>query len=542
MVLVPSQFINVPKVCFGKESRFPQLRKRVSTALAVWLLMVVALVSCNHPGEPSIHFVVSIDNPNSHTYAVELRCGSWNEDTVLLRMPQWMPGYYQLMGYHKWVQDVWASDGKGKELVVHRRSDNTWALSGVKGKPFRVNYTISTDKQFVANSYVDSSRAYIVPSNTFMYVDQLIDSPVRVTLLFGKRWGRIATGLNPVKGTTNEFTAPDFDILYDCPILIGNLQELPPFRVKGIEHRFLAYGIGQFDRNLLMDNLKRVVEAAVAIFGEIPYDQYTFIGIGPGRGGIEHLNSTAISFEGSELNDPQGMSRTLNFIAHEYFHHYNVKRIRPFELGPFDYGRENRTNLLWVSEGLTVYYEYLIVKRAGLADGNQLLANLEHNINATERNPGRHFQSLQQASYNTWSDGPFGVPGKTISVYDKGTVLGLLLDLEIRHYTQNRRSLDDVMRLLYHRYYKKLKRGFTDAEFQAACEEVAGVPLTGTFEYVYTTREIDYPKYLSYAGLTLEKQTPPWLGNTTILKLSIIPATHRTPLQQAILKSWMGEG
>lgn len=542
MVLILSQFVGLPKVSLSKERPYPQLCRRVCKTLAVWLLMVVTLASCTPQGSPSLHYVVSIDNPNSHTYAVELRCSNWTEDTMLLRMPQWMPGYYQIMGYHKWVHDVWATDEKGKQIAVFRRSENTWAVPGVKGKPFRVKYTISTDRLFVANSYVDSSRAYIVPSNTFMYADQFIDSPVRVTLQIDMRWGRIATGLNPVKGTANTFTAPNFDILYDCPILIGNLQELPPFRVKGIEHRFLAYGIGQFDRNLLMDNLKKVVEAAVDIFGEIPYNQYTFIGIGPGRGGIEHLNSTAISFEGSELGDPQGMSRTLNFIAHEYFHHYNVKRIRPFELGPFDYERENRTNLLWVSEGLTVYYEYLIVKRAGLADGNQLLANLEHNINATEGNPGRHHQSLQQASYNTWSDGPFGVPGRTISVYDKGAVLGLLLDLEIRHYTHNKRSLDHVMRLLYQRYYKKLKRGFTDAEFQAACEEVAGVPLTGTFEYVYTTKEIDYPKYLSYAGLILEKRNTPWLGNKTILKLSIIPSSDRTPLQQAILKSWMGEG
>nr|MBI1228701.1 hypothetical protein [Cytophagales bacterium] len=141
-----------------------------------------------------------------------------------------------------------------------------------------------------------------------------------------------------------------------------------------------------------MSRLKKITEAASAIIGEVPFDSYTFIAIGPGRGGIEHLNNTTVSFDGNTLNDEVSVNRMMNFLAHEYFHHYNVKRIRPFELGPFDYEKGSRTNMLWLSEGLTVYYEYLIVKRAGLADEGTLLANLEKNINAHENNPGRFHQ------------------------------------------------------------------------------------------------------------------------------------------------------
>jgi predicted metalloprotease with PDZ domain len=209
-----------------------------------------------------------------------------------------------------------------------------------------------------------------------------------------------------------------------------------------------------------------------------------------------------------------------SFLAHEYFHHYNVKRIRPINLGPFDYENENRTNMLWVSEGFTVYYEYLALRRAGLMTQEEFLSNLQRQIQNFENKPGRLFQSATQASYDTWSDGPFGRTGdeayKTISYYEKGPLLGTLLDVAIRNATQNKKSLDDVMRTLYRDYYGKQNRGFTDGEFRAVCEKTAGTSLSELFDYASTTKPVDYGKYLAYAGLTLtekQKELPGgWLG------------------------------
>lgn len=456
-----------------------------------------------------------------------------------------MPGYYQLMDYAKSVEGLAAIDDKGNHLAVEKPNDNTWLITGIKGRPFSVKYKVNTSRQFVANSYVDSAHAYLIPENTFLYIEDRLQLPVSVSLSFDRSWNKIATGLDPVLNKPNEFTAPDFDILYDCPILIGNLQELPSFKIKGIEHRFIGYNMGDFDRALLMNNLKKIVETASSLIGDIPYKQYTFIGIGPGRGGIEHLNNTTISFSGNGLDKPGAMNRILNFIAHEYFHHYNVKRIRPLELGPFDYDKGNRTNLLWISEGISVYYEYLVVKRAGLADEATLFSDFEGNLDAHENNPGKLFQSLQQASYSTWSDGPFGTQGnekgKSISYYDKGPLVGLLLDFEIRNATQNKRSLDDVMRLLYRTYYQQKQRGFTEAEFQAACEQVAGISLSNFFEYVYTTKELDYSKYLAYAGLKVDKQMIEQKDKATRQKFTISRMEAPTPLQALILRSWLGE-
>ena len=489
-------------------------------------------------GKLALHFKISIPSPEKKSFHVQVDGNGWEQDTITFKMPRWMPGYYQIMDYGRSLENFVASGGTGKQLVIQHPDSNTWKIVVGKQKTFRISYDIKTQRKFVATNFVDSAHAYILPVGSFMYVPGHLNMPVTVQVI--NTWRDIATGLEPVQGKKDHFSAPDFDVLYDCPILLGNLDEFPAFEVQGIKHRFIAYNPGNFNKQLLMENLKKIVEASVAIIGDIPYKQYTFIGIGPGQGGIEHLNNTTVSFNGNGLNTPEAMNRILNFLAHEYFHHYNVKRIRPVELGPFDYDRGSKTNLLWVSEGLSVYYEYLVVKRAGLSDERTLLSNFERNINAFENGPGKSFQSLSQASYETWSTGPFGRQGKdadrSISYYDKGPIVGLLLDFAIRNETKNERSLDDVMRLVYWKYYKKLQRGFSDAEFQAACEEVAGTSLKSFFDYVYTATPLDYEKYLGYAGLKMEVTDGTKPGEK---KYTINRVEGASELAKKILGGWL---
>lgn len=491
--------------------------------------------------KPALHYIVTMPQPNSHWFHMELQANGLDQDTLFFKMPNWMPGYYQLMHYADDLENISARNKNGKIIPINKINSNTWSITGNRNKPFILSYDVVTKRQFVAKSFLDSTHAYIVPANNFLYIDGMLNASVSIKIdkQLQPQWS-IATGLEMVSGEPDQYTAPDFDILYDSPFLIGNLEELPSFKVKEIEHRFIGYKVGNFDHELFISNLKKVVEAAVAIFNDIPYKKYTFIAIGPGMGGIEHLNNTIISFDGNRIKTKEDINKIMNFIGHEYFHHYNVKRIRPVELGPFDYDKENRTSQLWVSEGLTVYYEYMIVKRAGLADEQTFLANFEGNINAVENNPGRFLQSLSQSSYYTWSDGPFGKKGETVSYYDKGPLVGLLLDFAIRNATQNKKSLDDVMRFAYFQYYKKLKRGFTDAEFQQTCELIAGISLTKEFEYIYTTKELDYNKYLGYAGLKITKETITE-KQKKVDKFKINRLENPNSLQSAILKSWLDE-
>lgn len=484
---------------------FTSMKTKVYTAIKVFLLVFLF----NADGQKSsMAYTVKMENPEWHIFHVELVCKGIKKDFIDFKMPVWTPGYYQRLDFAKNVERLTASDGLGNELKWEQNTDNTWRVLSKNADVVKLSYDVKTSRSFVATPWLDENRAYILPAAVFLHIDKMINQPVQVTVIPDSKWSRVATGLDSIPGKKYTYTAPDFDILYDCPILAGNLEELQSFMIRGVKHRFIGYKLGDFNKEQFILDLKKVVDAAVNVIGHIPYKSYTFLAIGPGQGGIEHLNNTTFGFNGNNLDKRESYIRTLHFLAHEYFHHYNVKRIRPIELGPFNYDSGSRTKMLWVSEGLSVYYEYMVVRRAGISTDEELFNAFRGNINAFEGKPGRLYQTLEQASYETWSDGPFGRTGdeinKTISYYDKGPAVGLLFDFKIRQATGNKKSLDDVMRFLYKEYYQKKKRGFTEDELRNAFESVAGTSLADEYEYVTTTKELDYSKYLAYAGLTID--------------------------------------
>jgi predicted metalloprotease with PDZ domain len=465
--------------------------------------------------KPTAHiaFTVSMEQAPAHYYHVSMQCNAIKKDSLDFKISAWTPGYYQILDYEKAVENFHATDAAGKAISWEKPSANTWRVQSKKANSIVLTYDVKAIVPFVGSVYLDETRGYITPGGVFLYLDSELRKPVTIQIKPYSKWNKlVATGLDSLPGKQNVFYARDFDVLFDSPFLMGELEVLPSFTVKGIPHNFIGYHPGNFDRNRFMGDLKKIVESGIKIIGDIPYTHYTFLSIGEGGGGIEHLNSSSLSFYGGiKLEPPQERRRLYNFIAHEYFHHYNVKRIRPIELGPFDYSKENVTNMLWVSEGFSVYYEYMVVRRAGLSSDEDVLKSFQANIAAYENKPGHLYQSATQASHETWSDGPNGRTtdefNKTISYYDKGPVLGLMLDFKIRHETKNRQSLDDVMRTLYKKYYQAKKRGFTDQEFQDECEKIAGASLAELFEYASTVKEIDYPKYFAYGGLAIDTAT-----------------------------------
>ena len=519
------------------------VRLVLCVAVLIWATSVAALAQ-----QSRMAFTVSMPDPASHLYHVALHCDNLPGDSVEFRMPVWTPGYYGLFDFAGNVRGFTATDGDGRTLPAEKISASGWTVRTGGSPAVTVSYQVLASSPFVANAYLDETRGYITPGALFVYVPGRLRDQVTVTIEPHPTWSMVATGLDPVSpDRPRTFVAPDFDVLYDSPILIGNLESLPQFEIRGVPHRFVGYGLGEFDRSQFIADLKAVIEAGIEVIGEIPYTHYTFLAIGPGQGGIEHLNSAAVSFSGRPNKDRAARNRELAFLAHEYFHHYNVKRIRPIALGPFDYDKPNPTNMLWVSEGFTVYYEYLMLARSGRMTQEELLDALGRTIAATENNTGRLFQSATESSRDTWSQGPFGRRGnglrRTVSYYDKGAVLAMLLDLRIRHETKNRRSLDTVMRALYRKYYRELGRGWTDEEFRQVCEATAGVWLDEIFDYASTTREIDYAKHLSYAGLEMEpaKELPDgWLGALVEDKdgrLTIAAVESRSPAGAAGLRA-----
>jgi predicted metalloprotease with PDZ domain len=471
------------------------------------VFLIAASFSFGQTPEGTMAFFVSMERPTTHYFHVVFRCEGLKGETQDFKMPSWTPGYYRIMDYARNVVNFSAKDATGNLLAWEKTSKNSWRVKSGKAAAIVVSYDVYAFTRFVAESYLDDSLGFISPAGVFMHVAGLLRHPVIVAIQPYQDWSRISTGLDPVQGKLNTFFAPDFDVLYDCPILLGN-QEILSFEVKGIPHIFAVDNLGTLDRGKFVADHKKMVEAAVAIIGEIPYSHYAFLVIGPGGGGLEHQNSAALTLNPSSLSNPAGYKSWLSFVCHEFFHLYNVKRIRPLALGPFDYDMENYTNMLWVSEGFTVYYEYLILNRAGLMTRDEVLEQFRSTIAHYENVPGRLFQSAAESSFDTWiqffSRGE-NAANTTISYYDKGAALGMLLDLKIRNETKNHASLDDVMRTLYRTFYKEKKRGFTDQEFREVCERVAGCPLAEIFDvYAATVNDIDYPKYLAYAGLDID--------------------------------------
>jgi len=451
-------------------------------------------------------FTVSMPQPATHNLHVTFRVDGLKGELQDFKMPAWSPGFYGIGDYSRNVSNFRAEDASGHPLPFEKTARSTWRVAAGNAPALVVNYDVFGNTSFAANTSVTEDRAYLSPSGIFVYLPGQIQHPVTVTIQMPAGWKQISTGLEPVKGKPDTLSAPDFDVLYDAPILLGN-QEYLQFAVKGVPHYVaLEFVPESVNRPKMLADLQRMVTAATQLIGDVPYKHYTFLMVGRGNGGIEHLNSSSDFFNGESIVSEAGYLRWLSFIAHEYFHNFNVKRIRPIALGPFDYDQENLTNMLWVSEGLSVYYEDLVLVRAGLMTRDQYLQKMAAAIGSFENASGRHYQSATESSMSTWGTGS-GVGGDrntTISYYNNGAMLGAMLDLKIRDGSGNRKSLDDVMRGMYRKYYLEKKRGFTDAEFRAECESAAGGDMSEIFSYASTSREVDYAKYFALAGLKLD--------------------------------------
>lgn len=453
-------------------------------------------------------FIVSMENPGNHYFHVELTCTDQNSDFIDFKMPVWTPGYYGIQNNSKHLAGFKAANSQGKPLNFYKTSKNTWRVNSKNEKTVVISYNVYASELSVISSFLDASKAFISPTSVYLYPDGQIGKPVLVSIKPNTGWKNISTGLDKVDNQPNIFFASDYDVLFDCPTLIGNHRVID-FMVKGVPHSLAVSEKDTIDKTRFVSDLTKMVETATSLIGEVPYTHYTFITIGSLGGGMEHNNSCALSCTSpvSDTTNMEGYKEWLSFVTHEYFHLFNVKRIRPIALGPFDYDRECYTNMLWVSEGFTVYYEYLILNRAGIFTRDDCFKYFTENITGYENRPGNLLESATSSSFDAWihffeRDGDNR--NNTISYYDKGCALGLLLDLKIRNATKNQKSLDDVMRGLYYKYYKELKRGFTDEEFRSMCENTAGTSLAEIFEYAGTVNEIDYPKYLSFAGLTID--------------------------------------
>ncbi|HSN77493.1 MAG TPA: PDZ domain-containing protein, partial [Anaerolineae bacterium] len=495
---------------------------------------------------PTIHYALSMPHPQTHLYHVEVAVEGFDQTSYDLIMPSWTPGSYLIREFARHVQEFQALDAASQQpLPWSKRSKNTWRVDAPAGHgTILLRYNVYANELTVRTSHLDTSHGYFNGANLFVYLDGQRRHPVTLSVTVPYADWKVSTGLPRASislgggnGAGNgrqepehdplpryHFQAEDYDHLIDCPVECSN-HRLLSFEVDDVQHQIALWGHGNEDPERLRRDTQAVVQAARDIFGGLPYDYYLFILhlLERGSGGLEHRNSSSNAVPRWSFRKPADYEKVISLLAHEFFHVWNVKRIEPASFRDFEYRWETYTRLLWVMEGFTTYYTPLLLRRAGLITPERTLESFGEQILKLLQTPGRHLQSAETASFDAWIKlyrPDENTPNTSVSYYLKGSLIALLLDLEIRSGEREAgsgrgeagnhlRSLDDVLITTY-RDYTLQSKGIPEDKFQSICEQVAGGSLQQFFDdYVRGVAELPFEEYLGRAGLAV---TYSWKG------------------------------
>ena len=488
-----------------------------------------------------LNYHLRLSRPSMHLVDVQIDVARVTSPSIDFVLPAWSPGRYAIYNFAKNVQEFEALDGTGRPLEWTQPDKQTWRVdSQNSGGTVRARYRVYASDLNGSFSQFDSSHLNLNGASVYMYVDGHKQDPLTLAVdelpAMTPAW-KIVSGFSS-SIDQKSFTVPSYDRLLDTPVEICGECSISEFRDHEKTFRVLVHNYSggeggdsaQDARNSAMraqltNELTAVVHSEMAMMPLPDFDTYTFIfhfapDISAGDG-MEHLNSTQIIMRGS-LSEAT-VQEAVETAAHEFFHLWNVKRLRPAALGPFDYTRENYTPSLWFAEGVTTYYAYIHLFRSGLWTRKDFLKHLADEIRTFQLEPGRALMSAESSSFHAWfyDRAPqmqeTNFSNSTISYYNKGALLGMLLDLEIRSSTHGQKSLDDVMRYLYQKFYQAPAvtnygpgRGYGEKDLLEAANAVTGGDFTEFFEkYVHGTQPLPYAQTLARAGLELKVSTPP---------------------------------
>jgi predicted metalloprotease with PDZ domain len=450
----------------------------------------------------AVNYTVSFSNVNRHYVSVEMVFKPHNRDYVDFKVPVWTPGSYKVREFSQNFEHVAAQN-----CNIERTNKNTWRIYHKNQDEIKLSYEVFCFTTSVRQSYADQYYAFLHGVSAFGYIEGLENEEIILEVKPLDSWKNVEVAL-PIKENTGfVFTSSNYDEFVDSPIAVGNFES-SSYETMNVPHKIVMIGEGNYDLEKFTSDVKKITDWQAELMGEHPSKQYIhFIyNVDEGGGGLEHANChTSMINRWSYTN--KGRYRSfLGLVAHEYFHLWNVKRLRPIELGPFDYDKEVYTDLLWVAEGITSYYDDLTLYKLGFYTEKEYLNILASNIARYENTPGKDVMSLAESSRLAWVKSYLPTEesnNMTISYYNKGMVAALLLDLEIRK--RGKKSLNDVMQDLYQTYYKKKNRGFTPEEFEACVNKAAGKDLGDWFDkVVYSTSPLDY-SVLETFGIDLKE-------------------------------------
>ncbi len=475
-----------------------KLRSPVANPRAV----VTAIAATLAPlGAQAPHYTLRIVDVAARLAEVRAEFPTAGQDALELFLPVWSPGYYRRQAYHERIASLTAAAGD-TSLPVDHPADNRWRIVTHGAATTVVTYTLHCERGSVTENHFGAGYAVFCGPATFVGEVGRLARPHALTVELPPEFAAVATALP--QAADGRFVAADYDALLDAPIALGAIATAG-FDVLGAHHEWAQFGdVGPWDPAPLLPTLGRVTAELCSTFGAVPFDRYVFLAdFGGFYGGLEHGASTLVSVSRAARADDPGF---LSFLAHEYAHAFNGKRLRPAELGPFDYEHPPTTPSLWITEGFTTWFGDLALVRAGAIDSTAWLALVAGHVRTLQRSPGRHRQTLAAASSSVWNDSTSGVggdPRTTISYYVKGPVVAFLLEARLRTASAGERGLDAVVPEAYRRYGGA--RGFTPAEFEAVASEAAGTDLGPWFDRtVRSTDELDYAEALQWFGLSLD--------------------------------------
>ena len=471
-------------------------------AIVLWRAdPIVRIVAAQGAELDPIQYTFRVADAAKHLAEIEARIPTGGQPSIDLMMPVWTPGYYVKEDYAGRVQELSARAADGTPLEATKLRPNRWQVHTNRTPVVVVTYTLLCQGRSVTSNWVDADLGVINGGAAFITLAERARRPHDVRIELPPTWKATASGLEPAPGgLPNHYRAADFDTLADSPIVAGDL-DLHEFVVDGSRHVLVDAGArSQWNGASAVKDLEKMVRDVRKFWGGLPFKRYVFLNVfRQGGGGLEHSNSTLLTSSPKMAAPTKGW---LSLVAHEYVHAFNVKRLRPVELGPFDYEHPPTTTSLWLSEGGTTYLAQLMLVRSGVITRDEFLESMSSAIASLQKSPGRLLQSLEQSSAEVWNNSNSGVGAKptTVSYYVKGNVVSFLLDAHLRRVTGGKRSLDDVMRHAYARYGGD--RGFTADELRRTVEEVAGRGVKTWFtRAIGTAGELEYGEMLGWYGL-----------------------------------------
>jgi predicted metalloprotease with PDZ domain len=475
------------------------MKRTIEFAFALFALFTVFVQT----SDAQLNYLVNLED-SAHRYIHVTLEFEAEEDETELMMAVWTPGSYLVREYARHIDSMKVTNQKGEPLAYRKTRKNRWMVETEDADIVQVSYRLYCNEESVRTNFVNHDYAVLNGAPTFITIPDRLNQEHIVKLELADGWKRSATSIK-ANDEPHSYTAENFDELVDSPIVAGNIN-VYPFEAGGVQHQLVNIGeVGMWDGSQAASDLKKVVLAHQKIWGSVPYDRYLFLNVlSGGGGGLEHNFSTLVLSSRWSFREKGRYASWLSLCSHEFYHTWNVRRLRPKPLMKYDYENEVYTDGLWIAEGITSYYQDLALVRAGLISKSKFMSGLSSEIQGVQRTAGRKFQSLRDSSFDTWIK--FYRPDENsrntrISYYSKGAVAAFLLDMKIRSLTDNEKSLDDVMRKMYSRYSKK---GFTSENFRSVASQIAGEDLTDWFaNAIDSTNELEFDESLTFMGIRI---------------------------------------